>query len=61
MRGCETLAEKIEMQEKSAQRMLDKIISLSDEFMELCDNSYMPQAMKEDMNELIKQRVDAIV
>ena len=54
------LADKIEIPEKSAQRMLDKIISISDEFIELCDNSYMPKTMKENMKELMRRRVDAI-
>ena len=54
------LADKINIQKNVAERLIDKVISKVDTFIEMCDNSIVPQDIKEGMKELIIKRTKII-
>lgn len=54
------LAETIGVPQKSAEKMIDKIVKLKDKYIELCKASYMPDEMKESLEELITERMEVL-
>lgn len=50
-------AEAIGIAEKSAEKMIDKIVKLKDKYIAMCRESYMPDNMKAALEKLIEQRV----
>lgn len=50
-------AEAIGIAEKSAEKMIDKIVKLKDKYIAMCRESYMPDNMKAELEKLIEQRV----
>lgn len=55
------LAETIGIPPKSAEKMIDKIIKLKDRYVQLCKTSYLPNDMKGALEELIAQRIEALM
>ena len=55
------LAETIGIPPKSAEKMIDKIIKLKDRYVQLCKTSYLPDDMKGALEELIAQRIEALM
>ncbi len=51
------LAETIGITEKSADKMIQKIVKLKDKYIEMCKNSYMPDDMKDSLENLINERI----
>ncbi len=51
------LAETIGITEKSAEKMIQKIVKLKDKYIEMCRVSYMPDDMKESLEKLITERI----
>lgn len=45
---------------RSAEKMLDKIVSLRDTYISLCADSYLPDEMKDALRALICRRTDAL-
>lgn len=54
------LAEKINLQNKVAERIIEKVTSKLDLFIEMCDESLMSTIMKDNMKKLMKNRVKVI-
>lgn len=50
-------AEAIGITEKSAEKMIDKIVKLKDKYIAMCRESYMPDDMKTAFEKLIEQRM----
>lgn len=50
-------AEAIGIAEKSAEKMIDKIVKLKDKYIAMCWESYIPDNMKVSLEKLIEQRV----
>ena len=50
-------AETIGIQRKSAEKMLEKIVKLKDTYIEMCRESYIPETMKTELEELITERI----
>ena len=55
------LAETIGVPQKSAEKMIDKIVKLKNGYIELCTTSYLPDDMKTALEELIAQRIEALI
>lgn len=55
-----TFAENCGISYKSTQKIMKKVCSLRDKFLEQCDDSYLPDALKQNMKELIKIRIEVI-
>lgn len=55
-----TFAENCGISDKSAQNIMKKVCSLRDKFLEQCDDSYLPDELKQNMKELIKIRIEVI-
>ncbi len=55
------LAETIGIPPKSAEKMIDKIVKLKDRYVQLCRASYLPDDMKDALEELIAQRIDVLI
>ena len=55
------LAETIGIPPKSAEKMIDKIIKFKDRYVQLCKNSYLPDDMKDALEELIAQRIETLI
>ena len=51
------LAEAIGITEKSAEKMIRKIVKLKDKYIEMCRDSYMPVDMKDCLEKLIVERI----
>ena len=51
------LADSIGITEKSAEKMIEKIVKLKDKYIAMCRESYMPDAMKEALENLIENRI----
>lgn len=51
------LAETIGITEKSADKMIKKIVKLKDKYIEMCKISYMPDDMKDSLENLINERI----
>lgn len=54
------LADTIGLTEKSAEKMIQKIVKLKDKYIELCRASYMPDDMKESLEKLINERINIV-
>ena len=50
-------ADTIGMSERSAEKMIEKIIKLKDKYIAMCRDSYMPEQMRINLENLIEQRI----
>ena len=50
-------ADTIGIPERSAEKMIKKIIKLKDKYISMCRESYMPQQMRANLENLIEQRI----
>ena len=50
-------ADTIGMSEHSAEKMIEKIIKLKDKYIAMCRDSYMPEQMRINLENLIEQRI----
>lgn len=50
-------AETIGIAEKTADKMIEKIVNLKDKYIDMCRESYMPDDMKEALENLIENRI----
>lgn len=50
-------ADTIGISERSAEKMIEKIIKLKDKYISMCRDSYMPEQMRESLENLIEQRI----
>lgn len=50
-------ANTIGITEKSAEKMISKIIKLKSKYIEMCRESYLPDNLKEDLEKLIEERI----
>ena len=50
----------IGIQEKSADKMINEIVKLKDKYIAMCDESYLPDEMKEALKILIEQRIKVL-
>ncbi len=50
-------ADNIGLPPKTAERLIEKIAKLETKYTEMCNNSYMPNDMKNSLSNLIKQRI----
>ena len=53
-------AETIGMHERSADKMIEKIIKLKDKYVLMCRESYMPDEMKTSLESLIEERISVL-
>ena len=53
-------AKNINLTEKVAKNILDKITKLEKEYIDMCDNSLLPNEMKENLKTLIHSRIKKI-
>ena len=53
-------AEACGLPQKSAEKMIGKIVSMKDQYVSMCRNSYLPSEMKEAFEALILHRIDTI-
>ena len=53
-------AEEIGIKQKSAEKMIAKVIKAKDNFIAMCEESYVSAAVKERLIELIEKRVEAL-
>lgn len=54
------LAETIGITVKSAEKMIEKIVKLKDKYIEMCKASYVPDNMKERLENLINERITVL-
>lgn len=54
-------AKTIGITEKSAEKMIDKIVKLKDKYITMCQESYLPNDMKTAFETLIEQRIDILI
>ena len=52
--------EAIGLQQNAAERMMEKIVKCEDRYLELCENSYLPNDMKKQLKSLIRERISVI-
>ena len=50
-------ADSIGIPERSAEKMIEKIIKLKDKYISMCRDSYMPEQMRANLENLIEQRI----
>lgn len=53
-------AERCQIPEKSAEKMMKKLCSLKEKFLEQCDESYLPEELKVRTKELIEERISVL-
>lgn len=53
-------AETCALNRKSAEKMIEKIVSLKDTYLTMCWESYLPEDMKESFDALISKRIDVL-
>lgn len=53
-------AENIGLQPKVAERLIKKVVSFEERYIEMCKNSYLPDDMKESLCKLILDRIEKI-
>ena len=53
-------AGEVGIEEKAAQKMIEKVIKAKDSLLTMCKESYLSNGMKERLAELIEKRVDAL-
>ncbi len=54
-------AEECEISKTSAEKMIERLVSMTSIFVELCNNSLVPQDMKEVFTHLINQRASILI
>ena len=54
------LAQNIGVNEKTALNLMKKIVSLKEKYLQMIDDSYLPENMKEAFAELLNERVDGL-
>jgi len=54
-------ANSIGLPERSAKKMIEKIIKLKDKYISMCRDSYMPEQMKTSLENLIEQRIAVLM
>ncbi len=54
------VAQECEISENSAQKMSGKILSLKEKYQEMCNDSLLPQHLKERFSELIEKRCEVL-
>lgn len=54
-------AESCGLPRQSGEKILKKLVSLAPTFLQICEESYLPDTMKERMKTLIVQRIDSII
>ena len=50
-------ADTIGIPERSAEKMIEKIVKLKDKYISMCRDSYIPEQMRESLENLIEQRI----
>ena len=50
-------ADTIGIPERSAEKMIEKIVKLKEKYILMCRDSYMPEQMKSNLENLIEQRI----
>lgn len=50
-------AQSIDLPQKSAEKMIAKIVGLEEKFIQMCPASYMPDSMKNSLELLIRERM----
>ena len=50
-------ADTIGISERSAEKMIEKIVKLKEKYISMCRDSYMPEQMKSNLENLIEQRI----
>ena len=50
-------AEALGIPEKSAEKMIAKVVKLKDKYIAMCRASYLPEDMKETMEKLMEERI----
>ena len=53
-------AETIGLNQKSSEKIIEKIIKLKDKYIEMCKASYMPMDMKATLEKLIEDRIKVL-
>lgn len=53
-------ADTIGITEKSAEKMIAKIVKLKDKYIEMCKESYLPDNLKQDLEKLIEERISML-
>lgn len=53
-------ADKCDINEKAAEKMIKKLCSLKEKFFDACDESYLPEKYKEQTKHLIEERIDVL-
>ena len=53
-------AETIAIPKKSAEKMIEKIVSIKEKYVDMCRNSYMPEHMKNELEALIEKRIEVL-
>ena len=53
-------ADTIGIPERSAEKMIEKIVKLKDKYISMCRDSYMPEQMRESLENLIEQRIEVL-
>lgn len=53
-------AETIGLPEKSAEKLMKKVVSMEEDYILMCQNSYLPDDMKEDLSRLITERLSVL-
>lgn len=48
------------IQKNAADRMIDKVISMKDMYLKMCEDSYLPEDMRENLMMLIRERTDTL-
>ena len=48
------------MPDKAAEKMMKKLCLLKDKYLDECEQSYLPQELKEKVKELIGERIDIL-
>jgi serine/threonine-protein kinase HipA len=51
-----TFAQTANISREAAEKIIDRVVSLSDTYTELCRNSYLPDDMRSELEELISTR-----
>lgn len=53
-------ANTIGLEENIAEKLIKKIVKMENKYLEMCESSYMPNEMKESLNDLIKTRIEVL-
>ncbi len=53
-------AENCNINQKSAEKIINKVISMKDTYLKMCQESYLPDEMKASLEELICKRISVL-